>query len=306
MPCYRPLEAWRKHGGGVTFNRRDGFVDRPVKIPCGQCIGCRLERSRQWAVRCVHEASLHDCNCFLTLTYDDEHLQHLPRGIDPETGEIDAGGYSLNKSDIVLFMKRLRKKFGAGIRFLQCGEYGSLHGRPHHHVLLFGHQFSDLELLPGRRPGGVRLYRSRELESLWPFGMCAVGDLTWESAAYVARYVTKKVTGDMAETHYLGRLPEYITMSRRPGIAHDWIESNLDDVYPNDRVFIRAGKVSRPPKYYDKIYDLQKEDFWKIRLNRQCKANHYSSDNTGRRLQDREITQALRARKLIRSLEVVL
>lgn len=305
MPCYHPMDAWRKHGGGITFNRRDGFVDRPLKIPCGQCIGCRLERSRQWAVRCVHEASLHEKNCFLTLTYDDEHLACLPRGVDRETGEIGAGAFSLNKQDICLFMKRLRKKFGVGIRFLQCGEYGSLHGRPHHHVLLFGHQFDDLELLPGRRPGGVRLYRSAQLEKLWPFGFSAVGELTFESAAYVARYVTKKITGDAADDHYLGRLPEYITMSRRPGIAHDWIQNNLDDVYPNDRIYIRAGKVARPPKYYDKIYDLQKKDFWRIRLIRQLKANIYSRDTTLRRLCDREAVQILRSRKLIRSLEVI-
>lgn len=308
MPCYHPLDAWRKNGGGITFRREEGFNDLPyVSVPCGQCIGCRLERSRNWAIRCVHEASLHDQNCFLTLTYADENTDHLPRSFDPETGEIGPGSrISLNKRDICLFMKRLRKRFGSGIRFLQCGEYGDLNGRPHHHVLLFGFAFSDLELLPGRRPGGVRLFRSAVLEELWPYGHSAVGELTFESAAYVARYVVKKVTGKFADWHYCGLEPEYITMSRRPGIAHDWIEKNLDDVYPKDKVFIREGKVSRPPKYYDKIYDLKKEDFWKIRRIRVCRAERYNSDRSVRRLCDRETCQLLKAKKLVRNLEAIL
>ena len=78
MPCYHPLQGWRKQGGGITFNLRDGFVDRPVTVSCGQCIGCRLERSRQWAIRCMHEASLHESNCFVTLTYSDDGIKHLP------------------------------------------------------------------------------------------------------------------------------------------------------------------------------------------------------------------------------------
>ena len=118
MPCYHPLQGWRKQGGGLTFNLRDGFVDRPVTVSCGQCIGCRLERSRQWAVRCMHEASLHTDNCFVTLTYDDDGLSHLPRCVDPETGEIGAGPFhSLNKRDIQLFFKRLRKRTGVKIRY---------------------------------------------------------------------------------------------------------------------------------------------------------------------------------------------
>ena len=95
MPCYHPLQGWRKQGGGLTFNLRDGFIDRPVTVSCGQCIGCRLERSRQWAVRCMHEASLHTDNCFITLTYDDDGLSNLPRCVDSETGEIGAALFIL-------------------------------------------------------------------------------------------------------------------------------------------------------------------------------------------------------------------
>ena len=128
MPCFCPLEGWRSKDRSSTgkrkivFNPRDALRDMPVTVPCGQCIGCRLERSRQWAVRCIHEASLHEDNCFITLTYDDAHL---PTDL------------SLNVSHFQKFMKRLRKRFGEGIRFFHCGEYGENFGRPHYHACLF-------------------------------------------------------------------------------------------------------------------------------------------------------------------------
>lgn len=310
MPCYHPIDAWRKNGGGVTFDLKDGFKARPITIACGQCIGCRLERSRQWAVRCMHEASLHSANCFLTLTYDDDHL---PRSIDTETGEIGAGRYaSLNKIDIQNFIKRLRKRTGVKIRYLQCGEYGDRTGRPHHHVIFFGYDFPD-KYHWGQRDG-YNYWRSpmldessfdsvgRVVEPLWPHGHSIIGDLTFESAAYVARYCLKKVTGEDADAIYVGRLPEFITMSLKPGIAHDWISNNLDDVYPNDRVFVKSGVVSRPPKYYDKIYDVERKDFWKIRRNRVLKAKQRPRDSV-RRLVDREICMQLKAAQLKRSVD---
>lgn len=303
MPCYHPLQGWRKQGGGITFNLRDGFVDRPVTVSCGQCIGCRLERSRQWAVRCMHEASLHDFNCFVTLTYSEDGIKHLPRCVDPDTGEIDAGPFrSLNKRDIQLFIKRLRKRTGVKLRYLQCGEYGSKTQRPHHHILLFGFDFDDKILFASNRRLGVNYYRSALLEELWPYGISAIGDLTFESAAYVARYCVKKITGDMADGHYLGRVPDYITMSLKPGIAHDWIKINLDDVYPVDRVYVRPGVLARPPKYYDKIYDLEKKDFCRIRRNREIQAAKRPADSV-RRLMDREVHANLRAAQLVRNID---
>ena len=120
-------------------------------MPCGQCIGCRLERSRQWAIRCVHEASLWPDNCFVTLTFDDDNI-------------ISSG--SLVKADFQKFMKRLRKRFGKGVRYFHCGEYGDLLGRPHHHACLFNFSFPDRYLWSSS--GGVNLYRSPTLEELWP------------------------------------------------------------------------------------------------------------------------------------------
>ena len=207
MPCYKPLHAFRsldkktKNGKtAIFFKRADaGNLSLRIDLPCGQCIGCRIDRSRDWALRCVHEASSFTYNCFVTLTFDDVHLNH--RG-------------SLVKSDFQKFMKRLRKRYDGidavsrpdgsvhfPIRYFHCGEYGSLLSRPHHHACLFNFDFPDKELWSTR--SGVRLFRSESLERLWPFGFCTIGEVTWESAAYVARYVTKKVTGKDAASHYV-------------------------------------------------------------------------------------------------------
>ena len=117
-------------------------------------------------------------------------------------------------------MKRFRKHFGSGVRFFHCGEYGELYERPHHHAILFNCDIYDKELLLNAKTG-FNLYTSSLLSSLWPFGLHSIGEVSFESCAYVARYIMKKVTGDMSESHYHGRKPEYITMSRRPGYR-DW------------------------------------------------------------------------------------
>lgn len=294
MPCYRPITAYRSRSGRdprtgnwpVVFNIKDGYQDLTVTVPCGQCIGCRLERSRQWAIRCLHESSEYNDNCFLTLTYNDDNLP--------------AGG-SLNKRDIQLFFKRLRKRFGEGIRYFQCGEYGSLFFRPHHHAIVFNFDFPDKKLWTVR--DGVKLYRSAILESLWPHGFCTIGDVTFESAAYVARYILKKITGPRAEGHYGDRLPEFITMSRRPGVGFAWYQRHKGTIYDHDQVFVRPGVVAKPPKYYDRLYDLTDHDsFVRIKLRRRTAAKE-RPDNSYERLTVRERVQVLKSRKLVRPLE---
>lgn len=211
----------------------------PLILPCGQCIGCLLHRSKQWAIRCVHEAQLHDENCFLTLTYDDLNL--------PSDG-------SLHKEHFQKFMKRLRKAlFPRKIRFFACGEYGSQLNRPHYHAIIFGWYPEDKKLFSINR--GSMIHVSPMLAKLWPFGFHTVGAVTFESAAYVARYVLKKHTGRDAQMHYDGLEPEFVLMSRKPGIARDWIEKFSGDVYPHDYVVIRDNIKCRPPRYYDQIYD---------------------------------------------------
>lgn len=193
MPCYKPLDAWRPDiSSGVKkliFQYNPKLCSSPMpelQVPCGRCVGCRLERSRQWALRCIHEARMHKQNCFITLTYNDENLP---------------ADKSLHYEDFQKFMKRLRRKFGEGVRFYMCGEYGENLGRPHFHACLFGVDFADKKLWR-KSPSGAFLYRSATLEQLWPFGYSSIGDVTFETAAYVARYIMKKITGEAAELHY--------------------------------------------------------------------------------------------------------
>jgi hypothetical protein len=257
VACYSPIQAYRNpfdHEGPLLFSPpHPGFSASAnialsgLKIPCGRCIGCRLEYSRQWAMRCHHEASLHIFNSFITLTYDPEHL--------PEDG-------SLNVLHFQKFMKRLRKKIQPlKIRFFHCGEYGDKTRRPHYHALIFGYGFPDKKIFKKQKSGD--LFTSDILTKCWGKGHCLVGDLTFESAAYVARYVVKKINGQQKFLHYAiinhetgefhSLKQEYTTMSRRPGIAADWFAKYYEDVYPSDSVYVN-GRVMRPPKYYDILF----------------------------------------------------
>lgn len=270
MPCYHPLEAWRSRQllpsgkRGITFKKQEAFSDLPLQLPCGQCIGCKLERSRQWALRCQHEASLYEKNCFLTLTYDRENL---PKDL------------SLNLKHFQLFMKKLRKKYVPknpyskkyqpearetftkkhSIRFFHCGEYGDDENRPHYHAIIFNHDWDDL-VLAKITPSGKSLYSSDTLTKLWGMGRCRSGSVTFESAAYVARYCLKKITGPDAKDHYhrvnkYGEtwpvIPEYATMSRRPGLGKGWYDKFEPDCYPSDYAIINGSRV-QIPKFYDK------------------------------------------------------
>ncbi|AXL14693.1 replication initiator protein [Microviridae sp.] len=301
VPCYAPLKAFRAiepgpNGKyGITFNARHGYQDRPLALPCGQCVGCRLERSRQWAIRCTHEASLYEENCFITLTYDDEHL--------PKNRSVDV-------RPLQLFLKRLRKHYPHKIRFYACGEYGELHQRPHYHAILFNHDFPDKVLW--KMTNDLPLYNSPTLKKLWPYGHSSVGTVTWNSAAYVARYVMKKVTGEQANDHYQWidengeihqRKPEFTTMSRRPGIGKTWLEKYASDVYPNDTV-IMNGKKMRPPKYYDQQFEQEEPlPFKKIKAKRKTATRTHAANNTPARLKVREKVQITRLNQLPRIIE---
>lgn len=286
MMCISPIQAWKPDIGGklVFSERRD---HSPLTINCGQCIECRLARSRDWACRCIHESQMHEFSSFVTLTYDDDHVP------------VD---YSLRYVDFQLFMKRLRKHFDSErqrIRFFMCGEYGDDRGRPHFHACLFGAFFRDRVLFK-RMDSGSSLYTSNLLGSLWPFGFSSVGDVTFESAAYVARYVMKKVFGDVAdfnsvykyvdcygEVHY--RMPEFCHMSLKPGIGATWFDKFGPEVFPADYVVI-GGRKLKPPKYYmrrleDSDFDLA--DY--LQLVRSKKAEALAVDATPERLRARGI-----------------
>lgn len=196
----------------------------------------------------MHENQMHEQSCFITLTMNEEYLASRDNP------------YSLDKSEFQKFMKRLRKKYGNKIRYFHCGEYGEKNQRPHYHAIIFGMEFEDKELFKVRDE--IRLYTSETLAKLWPYGFNTIGEVTMESCAYVARYVTKKIKGEAAAEHYItwdtttGEgipiEPEYATMSRKPGIGKTWFEQYKSDVYPHDYVVMNKHEI-KPPRYYDNL-----------------------------------------------------
>ena len=323
MPCYHPLKAVKstersektgKHL--IAFSSTKALVQGHfLLLPCGQCIGCRADRSQSWGIRCTHEAQMHDASCFFTLTYDDENVP---------------ADYSVKLSDWQKFIRRTRKRIGLkGLRFAGGGEYGELGLRPHYHGLFFNYDFPDKRYLQ-KRNGNV-VYSSELLRELWPYGSSELGEVTHASAAYVARYSLKKVTGKRADDHYwrvspvdgeAHRVsPEFFTMSRRPGIGTAWFEKFGKDAFSSSVVVsspfpnrvgrvasvsegvIADGRKARPPRFYlDKLSEAEREAVKRQRkrasLRPEARAN-----STPDRLAVREEIHEDRMKRLIRPLK---
>lgn len=332
MTCHHPISAYQslflKSNGltkiKFTLSKSDRHLYKSIKLSCNQCSGCRLRRATDWAIRCVHEASLYgDENCFITLTFDDKHL--------PEN-------LSLDHRDFQLFMKRLRRKCARGfyvdvgessvffqrkkgIRDYHAGEYGSLLGRPHHHAIIFNFDFPDKVFF--RIHQGNKLYRSKILEELWPYGYSTIAEVNFNTAAYVARYCMKKVTGKVAKEHYKRFLinddgevlkeftlkPEYNTMSRRKGIGQGWFEKYHADIFPSDEVVVQTNngiRKFRVPKFYDTQFEiLSPGQFLTIKKSREdfAKSPSVVSNNTPERLSVRERVLLSKINRLRRVVE---
>lgn len=266
-----------------------------LRVPCGQCIGCQEAYTKQWAVRCMLEASKFEHNYFLTLTYNDAHL---PRDeieiVNKNTGEIGEASElgCLNKRDLQLFMKRLRAYFKRhydfeGIRFFACGEYGSEGSRPHYHIILFNCPLTiredDLSVHSITSDKNI-IWNSKTIEELWTddkdesIGFSSVCEVNWDTCAYTARYCLKKIKGKISQDYYFdnGQIPEFTVMSRMPGIGRDFFEENFQKIYENDEILIKghAEKIKpiKPPKYFDKIYQDIYPDEYKALVDRrkQC------------------------------------
>nr|UXQ87959.1 MAG: replication initiation protein [Microvirus sp.] len=306
MPCYHPMLAYYPESPDQDGNKKltfhssaargtRGYLDS-VTLPCGQCIGCRLEKSRQWAIRCHHEAQMHEQSSFLTLTYDNQHL--------PPDG-------TLIKKDFQDFMKRLRKQIPQKLRYYHCGEYGEQTQRPHYHALLFGYDFPD-KMLHSENHREEKLYTSDLLRQTWGKGHCLIGEVTFDSAAYVARYCMKKVNGKNALDHYTTSVdletglintkqPEYSTMSLKPGIGRTWLDKYQSDVYPSDEVIINT-KAMKPPKYYDNVYEIQDpENMGQIKRDRyQAGIDSPKSERHSDRLKVKEKIKQIQTKSLLR------
>lgn len=311
MPCYSPLLGWKDLStGGITFRRECG--SQKMEVACGQCLGCRLDHSRMWAMRIVHESAMYEHlagNCFITLTYRDVEdctEDQLRNGFHVPSD------WSVHKTHWQKFMKRLRKHFEPQkLKFFAVGEYGARckhgidldrvscpvcnTGRPHYHACIFNCSFEDLEAYQCR--DGVMRYTSATLESIWKYGFVDVGQLNFESAAYVARYSLKKVTGVRADDWYTtfdvdGNItyidPEFCLMSRGrnagEGIGASWFAKYKDDVFPSDQVPVPGSGVYRGvPRYYEKLFEisdpLKLEEIKEVRQEfRKAHASEYTPE----------------------------
>lgn len=274
MSCLYPVEIFllsKQHRGDLptvlhdlrkaASKNRDKYF-QSIR-PCGSCIECRLQKSAYVATRCVHQSKMHSENSFLTLTFSDENL---PMDL------------SLSTDEIQRFWKRMRKyifkETGQLIKHYTGGEYGDGSGdreiNPHYHACLFGYDFPDKKFYKKTENGDI-LYTSKILEKVWDKGFCPIGDVTFESAGYVARYTLKKVYGDDADLHYQGRMPERSWTSN--GLGRSWFEKWYRDVYPSDQLVI-DGRIMMPPPYYDELLKKYDPALWQtVQDNRAGKIN---------------------------------
>lgn len=279
MACYHPLKGYiigvdPRTGKDKILIRSysDDSLKLPFKeIPCGKCIGCRLEYSRQWANRLMLEMEYHEFAYFVTLTYSDDFLPRNP--VTDVNGQVIGWSQSLRKSHLSKFMKHLRKHFGDGIRFYGAGEYGKKTLRPHYHLILFGLSLDDLKLYKRNRQGDS-LYTSKSLERCWSnyvgvrsdgikyydkIGHVVVAPASWETCAYTARYVTKKMSGEFEEKFKeLNMELPFSLCSRRPGIGHQWYVDH-PDLFDYEYINLKTktkGLKFRPPKYFERLYDI--------------------------------------------------
>ena len=317
MGCDSPLKGFRNMDtGGIQF-RRDNAGEK-MEVGCGQCLGCRLDYSRMWAMRIVHESCLWEHiggNCFITLTYRDAKdcsLEQL------EERKFVPDDWSLHKEHVQKFIKRLRKFFpDQKVRYFYAGEYGKKckHGidlelvgcplcnvgRPHYHMCLFNASFPDLEAYESDY--GIERLTSKSLERLWGYGFVDVGELNFASASYTARYILKKIGGVKKPDHYMscdvnGEItfisPEYVAMSRgnssrkgeKCGIGADWFRKYKSDVFPSDEVPVPGyGVMNGVPRYYDEM--LRDEDpkmYEEVKRCRNVYLKHHSDELTEGRL----------------------
>lgn len=279
--CTSPLDGWyarKRNVSGkrsIVFDMNEGYHDRPVTVPCGRCMECRLRKKRAWALRCQHEASLNDENCWFTLTYDDKHL--------PPNG-------SLRKKDFSDFLKRLRahESYEAEqngrrerrFKFFACGEYGGRFDRPHYHCLLFGFDFSDKVRTAER--DGFQTYESEILARKWGKGITEIGEVSFDGMAYIAKYVTKrdKVDEESLRHNYCVE-PEFLIMSRGgrhgKGIGYDWWLQYGQELLDHDSCVVNGREVS-VPMYYDKLNEIQKPaEVAKIKARRRSRFNEDES-----------------------------
>ena len=212
------------------FLVRDPKTGYPIEVPCGNCRSCRKQRSREWTNRLLHEMEYHTDNSFVTLTYASENL--------PDN-------YTLVKSDLQKYFKRVRKEIGTKkIKYYACGEYGDKYDRPHYHIIFLGL--------------GQKTHEDIITDN-WKLGRIHIGSVTTESIAYVTSYVQKKLNGDLGKEVYTdtGRIAPFSLLSK--GIGLQFVKDNAEQLTEN-LGFTVSGRPAGLPRYYRNKLNLKAED----------------------------------------------
>lgn len=262
--CFHPLSAFLMTVNGksrVLFKHPYPWFGEPlpaVHLPCGKCVGCRMDNARMWAIRCLHESQMHEDNAFVTLTFNDENL------------------HDIRKDDVQKFFKRLRKALkGKRLSYYAVGEYGDLSHRPHYHALVFGWYPHDAYYWSGNGP--TALFRSPFLERVWPYGNSLIGNVSYESACYCTRYCAKALASG-----------GFALMSRRPALGRSWYDRYGSEVSVHDGCHVpNTDCFVRPPRYYDSLADPWDLDLRKERRRVAATARH-AGETTDRLLQREE------------------
>jgi len=286
--CVQTQRAWRRRDGqGITFRFNEGFSDQPIEFKCGKCLGCRRVKAQAWALRIVHEAQMHERNCFLTLTIDEENM--------PEDRSLDVRHWQL-------FAKRLRQKAGP-FRHFYSGEYGEKYDRPHYHACIFG-----LDMRIGAcifsGDGSSPLWRSPILDDIWGMGHVAIGELEYGSAQYTAKYLVKSQREQDLDSKMGTRKAEYISMSRRPGIGASWINEYKWDAF-SDNYLTHQGKRHAVPKYYEKVLTDGELEAWKDKTQVQLRKWIDSGEGTWERRETKERILEIQKKKKDRKKELI-
>lgn len=274
MPCFHTIPAYKSRRVNAATGRRPvefsphrGYIDMPMELPCGRCVGCVQDRANEWALRCEHEAKSWSHNWFITLTYE-----NLP------------DGGSLVPKDLQDFWKRLRKEYGDGIRYFACGEYGENYQRPHYHALVFNWLPRDVEShIPAL--GTDRVYSSKDLERIWGLGRVDISPFSGATAQYVTNYVRKNFSVGGAPIDFGNLVKPFQVMSRRPGIGKTFVERFLHDIYPDGYVTRPGGTKRRAPRFYDLTLEkMNARLFRKVKRRRADIAKLKSVDMLGSRM----------------------
>lgn len=277
-PIKEASEIWKRNARVEKYGPENMLL-----LPCGRCLGCRLEYSKEWANRCSLEAKTTHDNWFITLTYDEEYIQETFKPvIDKETGEYMQMA-NLVPEHITKFLKNLRRQEeyhhnNKEVRFYGCGEYGSINMRPHYHLIVFNLPLFDL--VEEWRKDGFITYSSEYLSGIWKKGFLTINEYSWETAAYTARYMLKKLKGREAIEQYqqCGLEREFSRCSRNPGIGYEYYRQHRDEIYRTDSVIIH-GQTTKPPKYFDKMYQIEKPEEWRKIQEKRAEASREEMKN---------------------------